>query len=68
MEEQRERIDIMREHNKIPIETLNTVEEIVFSKTLELVKQGYSIDSIEIYFNKAIQIGIYKAEVEIAMK
>ena len=55
-------------HYDIPIELSNNISGLVKQNTIELLKQGYSMDSITVYFEKSISVGLYKAEVESAMK
>lgn len=55
-------------HYDIPVEISNQISELVKLNAVKFSEQNYSMDSITVYFEKAVSIGLYQAEIETAMK
>ena len=58
----------MRESRSIPVEVSNELSAYIKTKTIELIIKGYSFDSVEIYLNTALNIGLYQAEIDMAIE
>lgn len=57
-----------KQHTDILSEIAKQIEDIIEMNTIKFVEEGFTLDSINVYFHNAVIAGMYKAEIDLKMK